>query len=418
MTRVLLIGNGAREHAIGLALYRSGVELFAHMERANPGIASICKGFTLGRIADPNSLRLSDDIDYAVVGPEAPLAAGVVDHLQHHGIPCVGPTQQLARIESSKSFARQLIDRAEPSANPRFYVVHDHDEMNRAIDELGVDSVVVKPDGLTGGKGVRLSGEHLKSREEIVAYADSLIRRDGQVVIEERLTGVEFTVQAFVSGTRLATMPLVRDYKRAYDNDTGPNTGSMGSYSREDHMLSYVTRADLERATTIMRRTIQQLREDTQTDYRGVLYGQFMQTENGIKVIEYNARFGDPEAINVLSIMKTSMDSVCQSIIDGDLKTAEFDRLATVCVYLVPEGYPGDDTVVDSPVFIGDDIDAEVFMASVYEAEGVIRTTTSRSLALLARGNSVAEARDRVYRDIKKISGRLRYRRDIAMNEK
>ncbi len=414
MTRVLLIGNGAREHAIGLALYRNGVELFAYMDKSNPGIARLCKSVTLGTLTDLKSFSLPPGIDYAVVGPEAPLAAGLVDYLQRQDIPCVGPTQMSARIESSKSFARQLIERAEPSANPQYYIVHNHTEMNKAIDELGVKNVVIKPDGLTGGKGVRLGGEHLNSRKELVEYADSLLRKDGLVVIEERLTGIEFTVQAFVSGTRLTTMPLVRDYKRAYDNDTGPNTGSMGSYSREDHMLSYVSREDLERAVTIMRRTVQQLREETQTDYRGVLYGQFMQTKSGIKVIEYNTRFGDPEAINVLSIMQTSLDSVCQSIIDNSLKTAEFDRLATVCVYLLPEGYPGDNIAIDTPIVIGGDIDAEVFMASVYDAGGEIRTTSSRALALLARGENVPEARERVYREVKKISGRLRYRTDIA----
>jgi len=414
MTRVLLIGNGAREHAIATALVHSGVELIAHMDQLNPGIASLAKKVSINSILDFRKLPDLVGIDYAFIGPEAPLASGVSDFLISQGIHCVAPSKNAAKIETSKSFARRIIQDTIPEANPEYSIVRSLDDLRKFENAIGVENIVVKPDGLTGGKGVKIFGEHLHSRTELEKYAVGELSSKGVVVLEEKLVGIEFTIQAFVDGSKLVTMPLVRDYKRAYDQDKGPNTGSMGSYSTEYHGLPYVSEDDFLTAKLIMQTTVEQIKKVTHTDYKGILYGQFMKTEAGIKVIEYNARFGDPEAMNVLSILNSSMDVVCQQIIDGRLTDVFFDKVATVCVYVVPEGYPGTEVIRDSPIDTSVATTAELYYASVYQKERQILTTGSRAVGVLAKGATVAQARDVAYANASRIKGRVRYRSDIA----
>ncbi|TFG30446.1 phosphoribosylamine--glycine ligase [Candidatus Thorarchaeota archaeon] len=414
MTKVLLIGNGAREHAIATALSQSDVEIHAHMERKNPGIAKLCKEFTIGSTTETKQIPDLADIDYAIVGPEAPLAVGVSDFIIAQGVPCIAPCKAAAMIETSKTFARLVIQQTTPKANPRFISARSLDDLRRFEKEVGVENIVVKPNGLTGGKGVKIFGEHLKSRDELEKYAISLLTKEGVVVLEEKLEGIEFTMQAFSDGNRLELMPLVRDYKRAFDGDTGPNTGSMGSLSTPDHGLPYVSVEDFEAAKAIMDATLIGIKKKAGSIFKGILYGQFMKTETGVKVIEYNARFGDPEAMNVLSILSTPMDEVCQRIIDGNLGPVEFENKATVCVYVVPEGYPGPDVVKDSPIDTSVATSAQLYYASVYEKEGEILTTGSRAIGVLGKGDSVAQAREIAYANASRIKGRLRFRSDIA----
>lgn len=414
MTKVLLIGNGAREHAIATALVKSDVELHAHMERKNPGIAKLCKDFTIGSTTEVKKIPDLFGIDYAIVGPEAPLAAGISDFIVSQGVPCVAPSRAAAMIETSKSFARIVIDQITPKANPQFKVARSVDDLRWFEKKIGVENMVVKPNGLTGGKGVKIFGEHLHSRDELERYVISLLIQTGVVVLEEKLEGQEFTLQAFSDGTRLEMMPLVRDYKRAYDGDTGPNTGSMGSLSTPDHGLPYVTEADYDAAKEIMDETLIGIKKKAGSMFKGILYGQFMKTKLGIKVIEFNARFGDPEAMNVLSILSSSFDEVCQSIIDGNLGQVQFENKATVCVYVVPEGYPGPDIVIDSPLDLSIATTAQLYHASVYEKEGKILTTGSRAIGVLGKGDTVAQAREIAYANASRIKGKVRFRSDIA----
>jgi len=414
MTRVLIIGNGAREHAIATALAKSDVEIHAHMERKNPGIAKLCKEFTIGSTTEAKKIPDLFGIDYVIVGPEAPLAVGISDFITSQGVPCIAPSKAAAMIETSKSFARLVIEQTTPKANPQFMMARSVDDLRRFEDKIGVENIVVKPNGLTGGKGVKIFGEHLNSREELEKYAIGLLTKEGVVVLEEKLVGTEFTMQAFSDGKRLETMPLVRDYKRAYDGDTGPNTGSMGSLSTPDHGLPYVTPDDYLAAKTIMDATLGGIKKKAGSIYKGILYGQFMKTETGVKVIEYNARFGDPEAMNVLSILSTPMDEICQGIIDGNLGQVQFENKATVCVYVVPEGYPGPDVVKDSPIDLSVATTAQLYHASVYEQEGQILTTGSRAIGVLGKGDSVAQAREIAYANASRIKGKVRYRSDIA----
>ncbi|HPP45428.1 MAG TPA: phosphoribosylamine--glycine ligase, partial [Methanomassiliicoccaceae archaeon] len=342
--KVLVVGGGGREHALAAALERSGAELYSAMRNNNPGIARLAKEVRLVRETDVSSIlefARAAGVDIAVMGPEAPLEAGLVDALEAEGIGCVGPTKAAARLETSKSFARELMQRYGVPGNLRFASFDDLDEAKGYVREAGFE-LAIKPVGLTGGKGVKVQGEHLHDIKESEAYLEEIFGQGlggGSVILEERAVGEEFTLQVFCDGRNVVPMPLVQDHKRAYEGDVGPNTGGMGSYSAEDHLLPFVSESDKEAALDILRRTVEAIAQEGHP-YRGVLYGQFMLTRDGPRVIEFNARFGDPEAMNVLSILETPFLEVCEGIVDGSLSpNVSFARKATVCKYVVPAGY-------------------------------------------------------------------------------
>ncbi|MCJ7573654.1 phosphoribosylamine--glycine ligase, partial [Candidatus Bathyarchaeota archaeon] len=217
--RVLVVGNGAREHAIAKKLAQDDIELWAAMSKRNPGIASLSRRVEIIDIDKPSDYDRFRGVDIAFIGPEAPLAAGITDHLNGLGVPVVGPVRNLARLEWSKSWARIVLEESGIPGNPEFKICRDLSEVRSFLKEH--PDVAVKPDVLTGGKGVKLTGEHLHSAGEVERYAFEMIGNNGLVVLEEKLKGREFTLQAFVDGTHVEVMPLVRDFKRAYDGDRG-----------------------------------------------------------------------------------------------------------------------------------------------------------------------------------------------------
>jgi phosphoribosylamine--glycine ligase len=407
---VLVVGNGAREHAIAKKLAEDGVEVHAAMSRRNPGIAGLSERVKIMDINDPELYGGFADVDIAFIGPEAPLAAGITDKLNELGVPVVGPSRATARLEWSKAYTRTFLEDNGIEGNPDFRICRTSDDVKGFLRDH--PDLAVKPDVLTGGKGVKITGEHLHSASDVEGYAAERISEDGLVVLEEKLVGREFTLQAFSDGSRVEVMPLVRDFKRAYDGDRGPNTGSMGSYSCPDHDLPYLSDSSVRKGVSVMEDTVRKI-SGTVGPFKGVLYGGFMETERGVYLIEYNVRLGDPEAMNVLSLLDRPLIDVGWEIIDGKLSKTSFQRKATVCVYIVPDGYPVDPKKGEE-VTISQPKRSELYFASVHEEKGLIRTTGSRAIALLAKGNSVAEAREKVYEDIPKIRGELFYRRDIG----
>jgi phosphoribosylamine--glycine ligase len=408
--KVLVIGNGAREHAIAKKLHDDGAEIVSAMAKKNPGIASISSHIEIMNINNPSEYNRFKDLDMAVIGPEDVLANGVSDSLEEMGVPVIGPKRSLARLEWSKSYARELLRNFGIPGNPEYKVCHSIFDVKDFVNQH--QDVAVKPDVLTGGKGVKLTGEHLQTNEELLNYAEECIKKDGLVVLEEKLKGKEFTLQAFVDGNHIEFMPMVRDFKRAYDRDKGPNTGSMGSFSCPDHLLPDISTDAVQKGKDIMERTISVLSRNV-GDYKGILYGGFMNTIDGVFLIEYNVRFGDPEAINVLSLLETPFTKLSEQIIDGHLSKPLFTNEATVCLYVVPEGYPVNPKK-DQAITIGKINSSELYYASVYDDNGTIKTTSSRAVAILARGESVAIARSRAYSDVDNVTGKLFYRHDIA----
>ena len=411
--KVLVVGGGGREHAIACALSRnSEVQLFSAMAKPNPGIARLareiclCKETEVARIV---AFAQKNGTDYAFIGPEAPLEAGIVDQLEAAGIACVGPTRAAARLETDKAFCRELMAHHHIDGCPAYRVFHDTaDTISFLRDHTG--DLAIKPIGLTGGKGVRIMGEQV-DRAGAIAYVKQIA---GAVVLEERLVGEEFTLQAFVDGTSLVPMPLVQDHKRAFEGDTGPNTGGMGSYSMPDHRLPFVTPVDYKKAIAIMRSVVSAMARIGEP-YKGILYGQFMNTAEGPKVIEFNARFGDPEAMNVLTLLSSDLCELVIRITDNSLSHARvsFKRLATVCKYLVPEGYP-DTPKKGETLTTGDTGNAILYYANVDEQDGQLATLTSRTLAFVGTGQTLEEAEATAERAASAVKGRVYHRRDIG----
>jgi phosphoribosylamine--glycine ligase len=427
MKRVLAVGGGGREHAIVKALARGGADVFVAMKNHNPGIARLAKGFKLIKETDVDRViqfAKESGAELAVIGPEAPLEAGLADRLLEIGVGCVGPTRSAARIETSKKFARDLMHRYRVPGNLRYAAFDNFEDARRYILDLDHE-VAVKPTGLTGGKGVKVQGEHLKDIPEVLEYVREIFEKGiggAGVVLEERIQGEEFTLQAFCDGRSMVPMPLVQDHKRAFEGDVGPNTGGMGSYSMEDHLLPFITKGEHEKAVEAMRTTVEALHKEG-CPYQGILYGQFMLTSTGVKIIEFNSRFGDPEAMNVLPILQTDFVDVSEKIVSGKISLAsiEFAKKATVCKYVVPEGY-GMQAKADRPIQVDEKgiemCGAELFYAAVNEESGRILTSTSRAVAVVGIASHLEDAEKACERALRFVSGEALYvRHDIGKKE-
>lgn len=417
--RICLVGAGAREHIIAEKLATEDNELYSVMPKKNPAIAMLSKKYWICNIHDPDAVAnclKNEDIDLGFSSPDATLAAGVSDALEKIGILIASPSKSASRIEWDKEYMRVLMARHKLAGSPGFYMVTSMADAEKAIKDLG--EVAIKPIGLTGGKGVRVSGDHLKNKEDAVAYISELLKKDGKMLIEEKVEGEEFTLQAFCDGTRIAAMPPVQDHKRAFEKDEGLNTGGMGSYSMGS-TLPFLEESDIERARNIMQGVVHAMKKDG-VPFHGVLYGQFMACKTGVKVIEFNARFGDPEAINVLALLENQLADILLSITDGKLESPKFKEANTVVKYIVPEGYPTN-AVIDSPAIVDiekiEQNNGKVYFAGVYEKNGQVVTTNSRAFATLGVGDSIEDAEMIAEECCKYISGRLWHRKDIGTQE-
>jgi len=422
MVKVLIIGHGAREHVIGEALVRSGANLYAFMSSKNAGLEDLSQG----RIKIHSEMDFKEIIDYCklnsidfvVVGPEAPLVVGIVNAIERNGIPCVGPRIEAAQLEGSKVFTRTLLEKYKITSNIRSKSFNSMEDVESYLKDLGVENIVVKPDGLTGGKGVKVYGDHLFSKQDILDYCQTLVKQKSPFLFEEKIEGEEFTLQTFVDGKNVVGTPLVQDHKRAYEDDTGPNTGGMGSYSMANHLMPFITQNDVDEALEDMKKVIAAVKAETGVEYKGFLYGGYMKTVKGIKLIEFNSRLGDPEAMNVLPILKTDFIDVCMVIINGNLKSnVEFENKATVCKYLAPEGYPSSpkkDELVKIDKNKLKQVGARYYYASVYRKDDEIYTTTSRAIGVVGIANDLESAEKIAEQGIGCISGKLFYRKDVG----
>jgi phosphoribosylamine---glycine ligase len=424
MPNILLVGNGAREHAMAEAISRSGQHphLFSFMKANNPGIASLSTRIQPGSYADLKAITgfaLENKIDLAVIGPEDPLNNGVVDALAACGIPSVGPSKSLARLETSKSFTRNLVGKYNIPGNPQFKVFTSMDGVEAFLNEL--EGIVLKPDGLTGGKGVLVQGDHFSTKAEALKLCGQILKESSSVIIEEKFDGEEFSLQCLCDGKTVVGTPLVQDHKRRFDGDCGPNTGGMGSYSLPDHSLPFLKPSDIEEGLEITRQVAAALRKETGSLYKGVMYGGFIATKTGAKLLEYNARFGDPEAMNILPLLRTDFVEVCRHIIDGTLDRLkiEFAPKATVCKYIVPKGYglPADHPDAASSrakIEIGDVGAARLYYSSVDQKEDGLYLSSSRAAGIVGIADDLDEARAIAEAGVKAVRGPVAYREDIG----
>ncbi len=429
MARVLLVTSSARGHALADALSRSRhrPEIIHCCPSRNPGIRKIAAEQHVMDIMDLAAvveIARKTKPEFAVIGPDDPIAAGLADALEEIGVPSVAPKKALARIESSKGFARELMKKHGIDASPAFRVFTSANA--EAVEsyirnDLG-EQYVVKYDALKGGKGVKVSGAHLSSVQEGVDYAHECIQECGRVVIEEKLVGVEFSLLSFVSGTQVADMPPVQDHKPAYEGDTGPNTGGMGTYTDADHSLPFLAKADLARASELNKLVAAALKAECGEDYRGILYGGFIAVKNGIRVIEYNARFGDPEALNLLPLLETDFVDVCRAIVKGTLADLDlrFAKKASVCKYIVPKSYPEAKTEKGQIVTFPTDLpaNARLYYGDIAEKDdGTLALGGSRTAGIVGIADTLKEAEAVAEKLCEAVRGPVRFRRDVGTAE-
>jgi phosphoribosylamine--glycine ligase len=409
--RTLIVGNGGRESALASRMAAHS-ELHAFVGHENPTIvhhaAESGGGHVVGNVCDPQAVAAfarEREIDIAMVSADEPLRAGVVDALLAQGTRAVGPTSAGSEIEWNKAFARELLAEVAPEATPQLGIARSVPELEAAFASFGSTPVVVKPSGLTGGKGVKVMGPHLADHAEARNYALELIARAGDedsVLIEEKIVGAEFTIQAISDGQTVVFPNSTYDFPYRYDGDTGPGTGGMGSLSMPTATLPFMSTSHYEQACSVIERVIARLGEEGR-HFSGVMNSGFFATADGIKVIEFNARFGDPECMNIMSLFEGSWPEVMERIAAGEL-AQEHVRLredASLVLYLVSPDYalrPGDtyDFTLDRRQL--EEAGCEVFFSSAVETgEGSYRTVgTSRAVALATTAPTLAQAHARV----------------------
>ncbi len=420
--RCLVVGGGAREHAIGLALARAEAEIVVASSNTNPGLERLARASVRVDPTDParvTAFGQSQQVDLAVIGPEAPLATGVADALRAAEIPTVGPDRSPARIESSKWFCRDLLTRHGVGGQPRWIAPESPEEVDRALTSFSTP-FVVKPSGLTAGKGVWVQGADFTETREAAVYAKSILVQGGRVLLEEKLEGEEFSLMAFVTDSGVYPMPAVQDFKRALEGDRGGNTGGMGSYSQRDHLLPFLPASDRDLALDMIRASVAAMRAEG-LSYRGILYGGFMLTADGPRLLEFNARFGDPEGINVLALYEEGdfaelLLGVATGRVDPNL--IQFRLRSTVVKYLVPPGYgdrpkPGGLLTLDAGAIEATGV--HVVYGSVEAAgPGTVRLGTSRGIALVGEASAIHEAGSRVEAALTFVKGEYYLRHDIG----
>lgn len=409
--KVLVVGGGGREHAIVDALSRSPQVAAIYCAPGNAGIAAQAEIVPV-KDTDVEALKafaISHDIDLTVVGPEAALAVGIVDEFRAAGLKIFGHTKAAARVETSKEFAKEIMARYDiPTAAYRTF--EDYDKALSYVSSRPFPAVL-KYDGLAAGKGVVIAAD-LPQAEE--ALRDMLLDSrygKGKVVIEDFLTGPEFSFMCFVCGEDVYPMPLSQDHKRAYDGDKGPNTGGMGAYTG----LPFITKEDEEFALAEILRKMAHAMCEEGSPLSGVLYGGLMKTPQGVKVIEFNARFGDPETEVVLPLLESDIYDIFLAVAEGrQASPLKWNDAVTIGVVLASKGYPGD-YAKGYEILGTDKVEGTVFHMGTKVQDGKLLTAGGRVLMCVVKGSDLADARNKVYGQVSRIEcDNLFYRKDIA----
>ncbi len=408
--KALVIGSGGREHAIVEALSRSPQVEKIYCAPGNAGITSMaeCVGIGVTDVEALADFAEKEGIDLTVVGPEAALAAGVVNVFNSRGLKIFGPTKEAARIESSKEYAKQVMDRyGVPTAGYRSF-----DNYEEALEyvKAGKIPTVIKYDGLAAGKGVVVA---MSFEEADAALKDMLLDSSfgkGRVVIEDFLEGPEFSFMCLVSGDKVYPLELAQDHKRAYDGDKGPNTGGMGAYSP----VPFIGEDIKDRALREIMIPVAKGLVSEGNPFTGILYGGLILTEDGPKVIEFNARFGDPETEVVLPRLKSDIYALFEAALKGEDFDIEWHKDAVLGVVLASKGYPG--SYEKGAVIKGlEDVDTSVYHMGTAKKDGEILTSGGRVLMVTGKGATLEEAHAAAMKSLEKIDcPALFHRTDIG----
>jgi phosphoribosylamine--glycine ligase len=415
--KVLVIGGGGREHALVWKLAQSAKVKKIYCAPGNGGIAAQAECVPIEPTDVEGLVQFAKEkgVDLTVVGPEAPLLLGIVDRFESEGLLIFGPNREAAKLEGSKRFAKEIMQKYKiPTASFRSFT--DPLEAKRYVREQGAP-IVVKADGLAAGKGVVVA-RSVEEAEQAIADAmeKKVFGESGQeVVIEEYLSGPEFSLMAFMDGTTIKPMVVAQDHKPVYDDNQGPNTGGMGAYSPVPQIPPRMVEQAIE---TILLPMTAALKNEG-IEYKGVLYAGLMLTEQGPKVIEFNARFGDPETQVILPRLQTDLFDILTAVIGGHLADVhiKWSDQAAVCVILAAGGYPGAYEKGNPIAGISSQErnDIMVFHSGTKRESGQMVTNGGRVLGITALGKGLQEAREKVYQQIEQISFKdMHYRTDIA----
>ena len=428
MKKCLLLGNGGREAV--LAEYISkGYKLYTILPYENPSIVELVEK-TGGKyiVESPFNKEIvkefikKEKIEICVVSSDNLLQEGLIDVAKSLGLKVFGPTKKGSKIEWSKTYALEVVNEIAPEMIIKNYKIETIEELDKKINNYKDDNFVIKPEGLTGGKGVKVGGIHFKGKQEGYEYAKSCLEESGKVIIQDKIEGNEFTVMCLTDGKNVVPMPITFDYPYRYEEDKGPGTGGMGCMSYPNGLLPFLTKQDIEKCASLMKKTINHLNKE-EVEFTGVLYGGFFKTEDGIKFIEFNARFGDPEAINVLNALETPFEEVLENITNGELleENCKFAKEYTFTVYIVSKDYAvkpnKEPTIFKMNVEEINKKGVKLYFANAKKiAENTYTSVSnSRLFAICAKGSNFEEIRKKVYDIIQKdVDKVLDYRKDIG----
>lgn len=408
--RVLVIGSGGREHAIIDKLSESSLVDKIYAAPGNDGMKNICELVNIKETDKESLLKFAKDnnIELTVVGPEASLATGIVDLFEENGLKIFGPTKEAAKIESSKEFAKDLMKKYNiPTASYETFTNYD-----KALEYINTHKIptVIKYDGLAAGKGVVVAKTYEEANKALLDMLVDDKFGEGKVVIEEYLEGVEFSFMCFVDGTNVYPLDISQDHKRAYDNDLGPNTGGMGAYSP----VPIISESDVKYALEYIMKPVSSALVKEGVSFKGLLYGGLMKTSDGIKVIEFNSRFGDPETEVVLPRLKSDLCKVMLDILDHKKPLLEWQEAYTLGIVMASKGYPMDykkGFVIKNL----DKVSSKVYYMGVKQENDNLLTNGGRVLIVVANGTSVIDAKEKALKDVEKIEcDNLFYRTDIG----
>lgn len=428
MKKCLLLGNGGREAVIGEYISK-GYQLYSVLPYENPSIVERIEEsggkYIVGSPFDKELVEKfikENEIELCVISSDNLLQDGLIDLAKKLGLKVFGPTSKGAKIEWSKTYALEVVNKLAPEVIIKNYKIENIEELDEVIKNYTDDNFVVKPEGLTGGKGVKVGGIHFKGLKEGYEYAKSCLEESGKVIVQDKVEGAEFTVMCLTDGKNVVPMPITFDYPYRYENDLGPGTGGMGCLSFPNGLLPFLTKQDIDQCAELMKKTINYLNKDS-LEFTGVLYGGFFKTKEGIKFIEFNARFGDPEAINVLNALETPFVEVLENIVNGTLsvENCKFKNTYTFTVYVVSKDYAvkpnKEPTIFKLNTKHIKESGVKLYFANAKKVEGDTYTSVSNSrlFAIEKTGDNFEEIIKQVYdviqRDVDKV---LDYRKDIG----
>jgi phosphoribosylamine---glycine ligase len=424
--KILVVGSWAKEQiTIENIKKNSAYQVFSYLDTKNPAIIALVEDFFIGSLSDSNSI-----LNYAkkikpnliLITTASPLAAGVVDKLEAENFKVFGPKKLAAQLESNKAFTRELMYKYLPESVPEFKIFTDKNEAVSYAKSKEF-KVAVKPIGLTEGLGVKVFGNQLKDKEAAISYIAEILddqQKSGKVIVEEKISGEEFTLQCFVNGEIVLPTPCVQDFKKLLPGGRGPNTASMGSYSVASKLLPFMNQADYDQAINIIKRTLSAYIKETQENPCGFLYGQFMITKFGVKLIEYNFRPGDPEWMNTVAILENNIAEVVDNLLSKKETKLSFRQEATVCKYITPTEYPYKLYQTLDVSFNQEIVEKEgvnIYYSCGQNKEGKLEVGSERGIAFLATAKNLEEANRQIENVISKIKGNFYYRKDIGTKE-